>query len=168
MSEKFNIRSFPYFRSRICTNWAKNEIPVARGLKTKSKKLAERKVNKNCFFQKCIYFPSFILLQQEGFLIAPTLKGMLLKRGAGSGERGTSTGNGKIKKWEQNRELEMKLLIGLGIKLGFVPILHFPGPVPRFSNITLKVIFEVNRSPLLDKNNLFLLAFLHTTVFMTI
>ena len=62
----------------------------------------------------------------------------------------------------------MKLLIGLGIKLGFVPILHFPGPVPRFSNITLKVIFEVNRSPLLDKNNLFLLAFLHTTVFMTI
>ena len=89
MSEKFNIRSFPYFRSRICTNWAKNEIPIARGLKTKSKKLAERKVNKNCFFQKCIYFPSFILLQQEGFLIAPTLKGMLLKRGAGNehGER---------------------------------------------------------------------------------
>ena len=92
MSEKFNIRSFPYFRSRICTNWAKNEIPIARGLKTKSKKLAERKVNKNCFFQKCIYFPSFILLQQEGFLIAPTLKGMLLKRGAGSGERARGTG----------------------------------------------------------------------------
>ena len=31
-------------------------------------------------------------------------------------------------KWEQNRELEIKLLIGLGFKLGFVPIFYFPIP----------------------------------------
>ena len=34
--------------------------------------------------------------------------------------------------WEQNRESEMKLLIGLGFELGFVPIFHFP--VPRIGS----------------------------------
>ena len=43
------------------------------------------------------------------------------KRGTGNGERRTSAGNGKIKKWEQNRELPMKLLIGLGFKIIFSP-----------------------------------------------
>ena len=41
------------------------------------------------------------------------------------------TGN-ELGEWEneklgQNRELEMKLLIGLGFQLGFVPISHFSG-----------------------------------------
>ena len=48
-------------------------------------------------------------------------RGMLLKRGTGNGERRTSAGNGKIKKWEQNRELPVKLLIGLGFKISFSP-----------------------------------------------
>ena len=48
-------------------------------------------------------------------------RGMLLKRGTGNGERRTSAGKGKIKKWEQNRELPMKLLIGLGFKISFSP-----------------------------------------------
>ena len=46
---------------------------------------------------------------------------MLLKR-----ERGTEN-----EKCEKKRELEMKLLRGLGLKLGFVSIFHFP--VPRSS-----------------------------------
>ena len=36
-------------------------------------------------------------------------------------------------KWEQNRELAMNLLIGLGFKIRFVSIFYFP--VARFSNI---------------------------------
>ena len=36
-------------------------------------------------------------------------------------------------KWEPSRELEMKLLIGRGLELGFFPIFHFP--VPHLSNI---------------------------------
>ena len=52
-------------------------------------------------------------------------------------------GNGKIKKWEQNRELPMKLLIGLGFKISFSPffitsfhelVLGPRCPVPRFNN----------------------------------
>ena len=35
-------------------------------------------------------------------------------------------GEGGNEKWEQSRELEMKLLIGLRFKAGFVPICHFP------------------------------------------
>ena len=70
--------------------------------------------------------------------------GMLLKRGTGNGERRTSAGNGKIKKWEQNRELPMKLLIGIGVKISFFPhffitsfhelVLGPRCPVPRFNN----------------------------------
>ena len=63
---------------------------------------------------------------------------MSLKRGTG----------GK----EQSRELEMKLLIGLRSKVGFVPIFHFPFPcarsplhVPRFSNILLNTISQLDR-----------------------
>ena len=33
--------------------------------------------------------------------------------------------------WEQNRELEMKLLIGLGFKLGYFPFFIFPFAAPR-------------------------------------
>ena len=33
--------------------------------------------------------------------------------------------------WEQNRELEMKLLIGLGFKLGYFPFFIFPFTFPR-------------------------------------
>ena len=33
--------------------------------------------------------------------------------------------------WEQNRELEMKLLIGLGFKLGYFPFFIFSFAVPR-------------------------------------
>ena len=71
---------------------------------------------------------------------------MLQKRGVGSGERGTGTEHGERKneKWEQNKDLEMKWMIGLGFKLGFVPIFHFPVararsslPVPSSSNILL-------------------------------
>ena len=55
---------------------------------------------------------------------------MLLQRGTGSGNEHREQENVE---WEQNRDLEMKLLIGLGFELGFVPIFHFP--VPRSSNI---------------------------------
>ena len=34
--------------------------------------------------------------------------------------------------WEQNRELEMKLLIELGFKLGYVTIFHLPVPYSPF------------------------------------
>ena len=49
-------------------------------------------------------------------------------------EQGMSIGKRKFKKREQCRQLEMKLLLGLGFKLGFVPIFHCPAPraVPRF------------------------------------
>ena len=59
---------------------------------------------------------------------------MLLKRGTGKNE-----------KWEQNRKLEMKSLIGLSrVQVRFCshfsfarsPCLYPPLPVPRFSNIT--------------------------------
>ena len=45
-------------------------------------------------------------------------------------KRGMSHGERKREKWEQDRELKMKLLIGLGFKFGFVSIFHFP--VSRF------------------------------------
>ena len=44
--------------------------------------------------------------------------------------------------WEQNRELEMKLLIGLGFKLGYFPFFIFSFAVPRSP-------FPVPRSPFL-------------------
>jgi len=52
---------------------------------------------------------------------------MLLKRETGNEEQGTGKEHGEweIEKWEQNRELEMKLLTGRGFKLGFVPIFSF-------------------------------------------
>ena len=42
----------------------------------------------------------------------------------GNGEQGTRKGGWENEKWEQNRDFE-------GLKLGFVPIFHFPVPVPR-------------------------------------
>ena len=43
-----------------------------------------------------------------------------------NGKRETSHGKREIEKWEHNRELEIKELIGLGFKLRFVPTFHFP------------------------------------------
>ena len=56
---------------------------------------------------------------------------------AGNGEWGMSTGNGKLKNGNKSRELEIKLLIGLGFKLGFVPffIFLFPVLISHFSSI---------------------------------
>ena len=56
---------------------------------------------------------------------------------AGNGEWGMSTGNGKLKNGNNSRELEIKLLIGLGFKLGFVPFFIFLVPVliPHFTSI---------------------------------
>ena len=50
------------------------------------------------------------------------------------GQRGLENGHGEREneKWKPSRELEMKLLIGLGFELGFVPIFHFS--VPHCSN----------------------------------
>ena len=47
-----------------------------------------------------------------------------------------STGNGKLKNGNKSREVEIKLLIVLGFKLGFVPFFIFPVPVliPHFSS----------------------------------
>ena len=59
-------------------------------------------------------------------------------------ETGTSTGNRKMKKWKQSRELEMNLVIGLKFQLGFFLILHFcrfpcsfPAPCSLFIHIPL-------------------------------
>lgn len=37
----------------------------------------------------------------------------------------------EIEKWEQSRALEIKLLMGLEFKSGFVSIIHFPIPCFR-------------------------------------
>ena len=86
------------------------------------------------------------------------------KRETGNGEQGASHGERENEKWEQNRELEMKIPIGLRFQprsqgsllpvptdssrrensgtrlmrftLGFVPVFHFP--IPRFSNVPKK------------------------------
>jgi len=52
-----------------------------------------------------------------------------------------------MKKWKQNRELETKLLIGLGLKFGFVPIFRFPvHPSPfRVSVISIENVIETLR-----------------------
>lgn len=72
---------------------------------------------------------------------------MLLQRGTGSGNEHREQENVE---WEQNRDLEMKLLTGLGFELGFVPIFHFPVsrigsllPVSRSSNIRKCLATEV-------------------------
>ena len=48
-----------------------------------------------------------------------------------------STANGKLKNGNKSRELEIKLLIVLGFKFGFVPFFIFPVPVliPHCSSI---------------------------------
>ena len=43
---------------------------------------------------------------------------------------GNEHGEQEIEKWEQSRELEIKLLMGLEFELGFVSISHFP--IPHF------------------------------------
>lgn len=55
---------------------------------------------------------------------------MLLKRGIREKQ-----GKLENEKWKENRDLEIKLLIGLKCKLGSVAIFHFSAPAPRFSNI---------------------------------
>ena len=73
-----------------------------------------------------------------GASLARTLEAPLKRRA------GNESWEQESEKWEQNRELEMKLLVGLKFKLGFVPIFHFPFPRAcspllflRFSNIPL-------------------------------
>ena len=55
---------------------------------------------------------------------------------AGNGEWGMSTEIGKLKSGNKSREVEIKLLIVLGFKLGFVPFFIFLVPVliPHFSS----------------------------------
>ena len=45
---------------------------------------------------------------------------------------GTRHGYREMENWEQSKELEMKLLIGLGFKSDFVPIFHFLVPRSPF------------------------------------
>ena len=50
--------------------------------------------------------------------------------------------------WEQNRELEMKLLIGLGFKLCYFPFFIFPFTVPRSPFLVLpfsSILFVLSR-----------------------
>ena len=51
-----------------------------------------------------------------------------------TGNGGNEHGEREIEKLEQSREFKMKLLIALGLKLGFVSIFHFP--VPRYRSRT--------------------------------
>ena len=44
-------------------------------------------------------------------------------------------------KWEENRELETNLLIGLGFKIRFVSIFHLP--VAHFSNIRTQLFLRL-------------------------
>ena len=75
----------------------------------------------------------------------------LLKRERGAGNEHSEQEN---EKWEQSRELKRQSLIGLGFKLGFVSIFHFPVPRarsplpgPRVSNIPMKMpLNSVTRS----------------------
>ena len=60
-------------------------------------------------------------------------RGMLLKRGTGSGERGTSIGNGKMKNWKQN--LTWNLVLSATSFCSQFSSSRSPFPVPRFSNI---------------------------------
>ena len=55
-----------------------------------------------------------------------------MSQGAGRGE-GRRLGAGENEKWEQNKELEKKLLIGLIVKFCYFFIFPFPVLVPRFS-----------------------------------
>ena len=68
----------------------------------------------------CYFFRLFSTLLALLFNHRPH-NGKLLKQGMG---------NGKIKKWERYRAYEIKLLIGLEFELAFVPICHFPVPLP--------------------------------------
>ena len=54
------------------------------------------------------------------------------KRGLSRRDKNERTVNVENEKLEQNKELEMQLLIGPGFKLGFVPIFHFPVPHSPF------------------------------------
>ena len=77
---------------------------------------------------------------------------MLLKRGKATGERARGM---ERKKWEQSGELELKLLIGLGFKLGFfsqfpffrspLPGLCSPLPAPRSPLPAPRSLFLVSR-----------------------
>ena len=49
----------------------------------------------------------------------------------GKGEQRTRARGTVNEKWGTNRELEMNLLTGVGLKLGFVPTFHFPVPRGR-------------------------------------
>ena len=76
----------------------------------------------------------------------------MLKNGDGGARN--ELGERENEKWEQARKLEMKLLIGLGFRLGFVPpfffifyffIFAFPRACPR-SPLNSKGNFAINAS----------------------
>ena len=48
---------------------------------------------------------------------------------------GNEHGEWEIEKWEQSRELEIKLLMGLGFKLGFVSTYPFPVLGPAYIEV---------------------------------
>ena len=52
-----------------------------------------------------------------------------------NGEMGTRHGYREMENWEQSKELEMKLLIGLGLSKILLPFFIFSFPAPRFSNM---------------------------------
>ena len=64
--------------------------------------------------------------------------GCYLNRERGAGNDHSEQEN---ETWEQSRELEMKLLIGLGFKVGFVPIFSFSRFSCPFSVLVTSVLF---------------------------
>ena len=66
-----------------------------------------------------------------------------------------STGNGKLKNGNKSRELEIKLLIGIGFKLGFVPFSIFPVFIPILVASVSMSLFRLETSGGITKCKLF-------------
>ena len=79
------------------------------------------------------------------FSIKKTLKNdnrTTTEKRTNNGLRNTKKHSGKLKNGNlKSRELEMKLPIGLGLKLGFVPIFHFPAARAR-SVLVITVVIK--------------------------
>ena len=83
-------------------------------------------MNKNKITEtKQNFNPGLMLIGLSG--TGPSSIRMLLKRGIREKQ-----GKLENEKRKQNRELEMKLLIGLKCMLRFVPIFHFSAPLSSF------------------------------------
>ena len=61
-----------------------------------------------------------------GFVLFFSFGCYYLKQGTGNGQRATGNGQRGNEKWEQNRELKMKLLRGLGFSEIAAVALFFP------------------------------------------